>query len=245
MQGVPAGRAVFSVVLNPQLTADEFFRSALAPFGITGKEAHKGEILSKLYQFLLDAKRRDVSTVLIIDEAHRLNSELLEEIRLMANFETNTDKLLQIALVGQDELDELLDRHDLRQLKQRIAIRLRIAPLTSEQVGEYMRYRWGKVTQLSFPFDADAVDRIWRYSRGVPRIVNLLCDNSLLRVFAEGFFRVSAGVVDTVATELHLLGTPTSMAPNSDHAKSSASSARVPAAVRRWPFSLAIRPQRV
>ena len=211
MKAIPADRAEFSFVLNPGFSVDEFFRSALASFRVDATPTRKDEILSSLQKHLLVAHQKNISVVLVIDEAHRLSPELLEEIRLLANFETETDKLLQILLVGQDELDSVLDRHDLRQLKQRIAIRLRIQRLSTEQVAEYVQHRWTKATSRPLPFDADALSAIGEYSSGTPRLVNSLCDNALIHAFAQGASTVSKAVILDVAQDLHMKPAPSSV----------------------------------
>jgi general secretion pathway protein A len=141
---------------------------------------------------------------LVVDEAHRLSPEVLEEIRLLGNFDRDGQKLLQIVLVGQTELDEILRRHDFRQLKQRVAVRLKIGPLKKTEVPDYIERRWTLAGGSKAPFDPPAVERIAEYSNGLPRLVNALCDNSLLLAFGEQSRRVEIRHVDEGAKDLEL-----------------------------------------
>src|SRR6476620_7285951 len=140
MRSVPESRAIFSVVVNPTLSPAEFLRTCVADFGIDVGDSPKDAVLTKLHRFLVQVYRENKVAVLIVDEAQRLSPELLEEVRLLTNFETDKEKLIQVILAGQDELGDILDRYDLRQLKQRISTRLHIRPLRTDAVGEYIRY---------------------------------------------------------------------------------------------------------
>jgi general secretion pathway protein A len=145
--------------------------------------------------------------LLVIDEAHQLNFEVLEEIRLLANFETSSHKLLQIVLCGQPELHDLLNRPELRQLKQRIAIRLRVRPLTPDEVAEYIRHRWHQAGATGAPpFAEAAIQLIARQSRGIPRLINSICDNALLLAFSETSATVSDELIARVSRDLDLDG---------------------------------------
>jgi general secretion pathway protein A len=208
-QSIPQTRARFSVVLNPTLTPAEFLELALLDFGITEIPASKAQRLTLLQQFLVEAYQKGQVAVLVVDEAHKLPPDVLEEIRLLSNFEVAEAKLLQIVLAGQTELGDVLNRQDLRQLKQRIAVRLAIHPLTPAGVEHYIRHRWQKAGATQpHPFQADAVTRIAQYSRGIPRLVNSLCDNALMLAYAEANTAIGAAQVIAVAGDLDLLGTP-------------------------------------
>src|SRR5262249_26319686 len=152
---------------------------ALADFGLP-RCVTKAERLIRLENYLLEVHAHGKVAVLFVDEAHRLSIEILEEIRLLTNFETEHEKLLQIVLVGQDELDDLLDRRELRQLKQRIGVRLRVVPLGMQQVGTYILYRWSRASSQPSPFSPEAVVLIAELSSGIPRVVNSICDNALV-----------------------------------------------------------------
>ena len=139
---LPAERIESSIMLNPTLTASEFLESVMLDFDIPDVPASKAQRLWKLQEFLARTHQQNRLAVLVIDEAHKLSLEVLEEIRLLGNFESAADKFLQILLLGQSELDDLLNRQDLRQLKQRIALRLYIDRLTPAEVQQYIRFRW-------------------------------------------------------------------------------------------------------
>src|SRR5262249_39990953 len=205
LESVPASKAHFSLLVNPTLSPSEFLEMVLLDFGIAEIPASKAQRLMSLDQFLLQAHRENKGAVLIVDEAHKLPPDVLEEVRLLTNFETARSKLLQIVLAGQSELDDLLSRDDLRQLKQRVAVRLAIRPLTAAEVEQYMRHRWMKAGGTSLlPFGADAIDRITQWSRGIPRLVNSICDNALLLSFGEGNFSISPQQIQEVVTDLNL-----------------------------------------
>src|SRR5215471_16448953 len=153
LESVPASKAHFSLLVNPTLSPSEFLEMVLLDFGIAEIPASKAQRLMSLDQFLLQAHRENKGAVLIVDEAHKLPPDVLEEVRLLTNFETARSKLLQIVLAGQSERD------DLRQLKQRVAVRLAIRPLTAAEVEQYMRHRWMKAGGTSLLlFGADAID---------------------------------------------------------------------------------------
>jgi general secretion pathway protein A len=157
---------------------------------------------------LLAARHREgLVSALIVDEAHKLTPEVLEEIRLLTNFETNTEKMLQIVLVGQPELGELLQLPGLRQLKQRIALRFKIAALPAEQVPHYIEHRWTKAGgEGGPPFSGEALEMIKQHSQGIPRLINAICENSLLAAFAAGSHTVGSAHVESVAENLDLSG---------------------------------------
>ena len=178
--------ARFSVILNPTLSLGEFLELVLLDFGITEVPESKAQRIMKLQELLVKCHNDGTPPVLIVDEAHKLSPEILEEIRLLTNFETTERKLLQIVLAGQTELSTVLNREDLRQLKQRIEIRLEVKPLSESDVGVYMKHRWeraGGATAL--PFSPEAIAIIATASRGIPRLVNSICDNALLLAFGS------------------------------------------------------------
>ena len=134
LEHLPANRIQFSVIVNPSLTPAEFLEATLMDFGFADIPQSKAQRIALLQGFLWKGNREGKITAMIVDEAHKLSLEVLEEIRLLGNFESANEKLLQIVLVGQSELDGLLNRESLRQFKQRISLRLAIAPLTREEV---------------------------------------------------------------------------------------------------------------
>jgi general secretion pathway protein A len=197
--------AYFAWILNPLLSTSELFELALLDFGITDVPASKAQRIVEFQSLLMKANQEGKTSVLIVDEAHNLTPPLLEEIRLLTNFESGGGKLLQIVLAGQSELDALLERHDLRQLKQRISVRLTVVPLRDEQIGQYLTHRWTRAgATADHPFEPDAIRAIGALSAGVPRIINAICDNSLLQAFADCRRRIDAQIVMSVAEDLRL-----------------------------------------
>ncbi len=191
--------------MNPTLTPAEFLELALLDFGVNDIPASKAQRLWVLQKLLMEGQKQRKVSALIVDEAHKLSPELLEEIRLLGNFEAADRKLLQVLLLGQSELDKNLNREDLRQFKQRIALRLHIGALSAAEVGEYIRHRWLIAGGGTSPFSPEAVLRIAEASRGIPRIINGLCDNALTLAFGEGSNGVEVHHVLMAATDLHLL----------------------------------------
>ena len=204
MRSVPESRAVFSVVVNPTLSPAEFLRTCVADFGIDVGDSAKDAVLTKLHRFLVQVHKENKVAVLIVDEAQRLSTELLEEVRLLTNFETDKEKLIQVILAGQDELADILDRYDLRQLKQRISTRLHIRPLTADAVAAYIRHRWSRCSAGLPPFDASAMTAIVQMSGGVPRLINAICENALILGFAQEQRMIDSTVIAAVAADLHL-----------------------------------------
>jgi len=204
LQFLPASRLQFSVILNTTLTPSEFLELALLDFGVTDVPSSKAQRLWKLRNLLLQGQREGKVSALIVDEAHKLSPEVLEEIRMLGNFEEAEQKCLQILLVGQSELDKTLNREELRQLKQRISVRLSLAPLAPTQVGEYIRHRWLRAGGTEHPFSTEAVEDVARASQGIPRVINALCDNALISAFAQRSSRVLDSHVREAAVDLDL-----------------------------------------
>jgi general secretion pathway protein A len=189
-------------IFNSHLEPRHLFDFMLADFGVAPDPRWQGNALLGLSQWLRQAGRDGQTPVLIVDEGQGLPIHVLEEIRLLMNLETPDDKLLQIVLVGQPELEEKLNRADMRQLKQRIALRCRTAPLTLKETHEYIQAR---VKVAGAPdkaiFSPDAVAAIHAYSRGIPRVMNLLSEHALINAYAGNLHVVPARVVDEVARE--------------------------------------------
>ncbi len=205
LQHLPSSRIQTSVILNPLLNPSEFMEMALLDFGVTEIPASKAARLAKLRELLVAADQQKKISALIIDEAHKLSVDVLEEIRLLGNFETSDHKLLQILFLGQTELDDMLRRSDLRQLKQRIAARFSIGPLAEAEVTQYMVHRWKKAGALQgMPFTEEAVAAIARYSHGIPRVINAICDNALVLAFGEGRSTIQIRHVLEACTDLDL-----------------------------------------
>jgi general secretion pathway protein A len=206
LQSLPPNTVQSSFILNPSLTPDEFLEMTLNDFGVTDIPSSKTQRILRLNKLLLDAFSEGKTCVLIVDEAHKLSPEVLEEIRLLSNFEKADEKLVQIVLAGQTELGGLLNRADLRQFKQRIALRLRTDRLSTEEVELYVQYRWAKAGGgATTPFDTAALACVALWSAGIPRLINVICDNSLLLAFSEGTRAVTVSHVREACTDLDLL----------------------------------------
>jgi general secretion pathway protein A len=201
---LPSSRLQFSKILNPTLTPPEFLELALLDFGLPEVPPSKAERLLLLLKLIIEGRREGKVSALIIDEAHLLSPEVLEDIRMLGSLEDSGDQFLQILLVGQSELDETLNRHDLRQLKQRINLRLSLGPLGPAEVGEYMRHRWVRAGGAELPFTPEAIAEIVRVSHRIPRLINVLCDNALVAAFQEQSTRVRDSHVRTAAGKLDL-----------------------------------------
>ncbi len=192
-------------IFHPLLEPVDFLEQVLLDLGVMPPSRQKGEMLRALHQFLLKRHQDRTTTALIIDEAHKLSPSLLEEVRLFSNLETSTDKLLQIVLAGQSELDELFRQEDMRQLKQRISIRTRLGAFSLAQTMEYLQHRLGicgrNATEL---FPPETLTLLYHLSRGVPRLVNSICDNCLLLAFASQSPMVTKSMMLEVAADLDL-----------------------------------------
>lgn len=196
----------FAYVFNPSLSPLEFVRYIAGDFGLPVAGKAKDEIVLSLSSFLVDRHQKKLSTLLVVDEAHHLSPELLEEIRLLTNLETTQQKLLQIVLAGQPELDEMLDSYELRQLKQRVALRCHLEPLDLEGTSGYMQRRLevaGGAAATTIFSDA-ATEAIYRHSKGFPRMINTICENALLLGYAHKMPTIPAEVIEEVAADLRL-----------------------------------------
>lgn len=193
-------------VFNSQLlNVSQLFDFVMADFEIPCESRLKSQVLMKLNQWLLERYRAGKTSVLIVDEAQNLSEQLLEEIRLLTNLETSSEKLLQIVLSGQPELEEKIKRPQLRQLRQRIMLRCKTVPLTREETYGYIAERLRIAGANGTPvFCSEAMGAVYKYAQGIPRIVNLLCEHSLISAFAEGVKPVRAEVVEEVAREFEL-----------------------------------------
>lgn len=191
-------------VFNPQLSAADFVDYILADLRLAATSVSKSRGLFALNDYLVAQHQRGTTTVLIVDEAHLLSRELIEEIRLLTNMETPRQKLLQIILSGQPELDEIIDSPDMPQLKQRIALRCRLQGLKGAEVEAYILRRLELASLNPGPraiFSKPAVAAVARYSRGIPRLVNTICENALAMGCARRLSIVEASVVDEVASQ--------------------------------------------
>jgi len=193
-------------LFNPRLEPLDFFRVLFDEFGIETSCRTKAEYLLSLNRFLIDRLKENRTALLIIDEAQNLSPEMLEEVRLLSNLETPTSKLLQIMLVGQPELDAMLDRPDLRQLRQRVVLRHHLRPFDEGELSGYVeeRLRLAGYTGKGI-FKRAALRRLYEVTRGVPRLVNVLCDGALLSGYTREQTSLDASTIDDVARELRLV----------------------------------------
>jgi len=205
LQSIPVACAQFSVIVNPALNSSEFLEYVLMDFGVSDIPSSKALRLSILKKLLIKTHREGKTSVLVVDEAHVLTAELLEEIRLLSNFEMSDQKLLLVILVGQNELNSLLERSSLAQLKQRIAVRLQIEPLDEQEVRRYLQMRWARAgAARRLPLSEGAIELIVRYSHGIPRVVNAICDAALTNAYGIGVIDVGAREIQEVATDLRI-----------------------------------------
>jgi type II secretory pathway predicted ATPase ExeA len=196
----------FALIFNPTLSPLEFMRYIALDFGLPVAGKAKDELIHVLNGFLLHRHQKGLTTILVVDEAHHLSAEILEEIRLLTNLETSQQKLLQIILAGQPELDQKLDSHELRQLKQRVALRCHLDPLSANETKEYMRRRLqiaGAVGAVDI-FSGPAIEAVFHHSRGIPRLVNTVCENALLVGYAKHAATITSEIIDGVARDLRL-----------------------------------------
>ena len=181
-------------ITNSTLPFDEILEYALADLGVPDPKGTRAQRLIALQKFLIEQRRAGRTTVLIIDEAQNLSVETLEQIRLLSNFETSSEKLVQIILAGQPELHGKLQRPELRQLRQRIALRCTLQPMHDEEVEQYIASHLRVAGARRQFFDSAAIRHITRYSSGIPRVVNILCDHCLLYAYADQTHEIT-GVV--------------------------------------------------
>jgi general secretion pathway protein A len=192
-----------ALVFNPSLSSLELLQSINREFGLTWESGSRMELLQVLNNFLLEQKSTGRSVVLVMDEAQNLSPEVLEQIRLISNLETETDKLIQIVLSGQPELLTVLGREELRQLNQRITVRYHLLPMDFESMRRYIDHRMELAGCFrAAEFSTAALKRIYRYSGGVPRLVNIVCDRALLIGFTEEEKVISGAMAAQAITEI-------------------------------------------
>jgi len=199
-------RTKTAFLFNSRMNSSQLFDFILAEFDIQCDNRSKSQQLMKLNHWLLDRYRAGETAVLIVDEAQNLTFPVLEEIRLLTNLETSTEKLLQIVLSGQPELEDKLKLPQLRQLRQRITLRCRTMPMSNEQTHDYIRERLriaGAPAQSTI-FSAKAMDAVHLYSMGIPRVINLLCEHALINSFVDQKQIVEPKVIEDVAREFQL-----------------------------------------
>jgi general secretion pathway protein A len=192
-----------ALILNPCLSSYELLRTISREFGVAGEESTIADLLENLNRFLLEQHRQGRTVVLVIDEAQNLDPQVLEQIRLLSNLETETDKLIQIVLVGQPELGLLLEKPELRQLSQRVTVRYHLRPMDFNDTRSYIEHR---LEIAGFPraavFTEGALKKIFTFSGGYPRLINIVCDRALLIGYTEGRREISVKMISTAIREI-------------------------------------------
>lgn len=196
--------ANIAVILNPKVTAIELLTSICDEFFIPYDKGNSSVkfFVDRINEYLLDAHAHGKKTVLIIDEAQNLSPSVLEQIRLLTNLETHKTKLLQIIMLGQPELLEMLNRHDLRQLAQRITARFHLGPLSKQETASYVHHRLAVAGLNSRIFPKQCIDKLYKLSGGVPRLINVLCDRALLGAYVDGTSQVDCSILKKAAQEV-------------------------------------------
>ncbi len=201
------GSVEAAYIFNPKMGPRQLLKTIIEEFGIQVRSDNTKDLIDLLNAFLIKKKASGKKVILLIDEAQNLNRNVLEQLRLLSNLETNRDKLLQIILVGQPELSEMLNSHALRQVGQRITLSYRLSPLTFNECKEYIQYRINIAAQKSaIKFDRSAYRQIFKYSKGIPRLINIVCDRSLLTAFVLNQFKISASIAKASVKELATRG---------------------------------------
>ncbi len=196
----------YAYVFNGRLSPLEFLQYIAGDLGLPAAGKNKSELLLELASFVVARGQKKLTTVLVVDEAHHLSTDILEEIRLLTNLETADEKLLQILLVGQPELDEKLDSVDLRQLKQRVALRSHLASLDLNETKGYIerRLQLAGSSNPSELFPQETIAAVHRHSRGIPRLINTICENALIAAYARQGASVTPDIIEAIATDFRL-----------------------------------------
>ena len=197
------GTVEAAYIFNPKLGPKQLLKTINEEFGINTEGDDTKDLIDRLNAFLMQKKASGKKIILLIDEAQNLNRNVLEQLRLLSNLETNRDKLLQIILVGQPELAEILNSHALRQVGQRITLSYQLRPLTLTECKEYIHYRIGIAAQKTpIKFDRSAYRQIYKYSKGIPRLINIVCDRALLTAFVLNQFKITTRIAKESIKEL-------------------------------------------
>ena len=193
-------------IFNGRLSPVEFLQYFASDLGMPVTSRNKGELLLQIAHYVIARGEKKLTTVLVVDEAHHLSPEILEEIRLLSNMETPQAKLLQILLVGQPELDDKLDSVSLRQLKQRIALRAHLVPLNSDETKGYVerRLQLAGCPHPSALFPPETIAAVYQHSQGLPRLINTVCENALIAAYARQMRSVSPDIIDDIAVDFRL-----------------------------------------
>ncbi len=193
-------------VFDPHLSFTEILKLILADLGLSRSGEDRLTMMGQLYDYLIEQLERGQIVALMIDEAQSVSEEVLEELRLLSNLETDTEKLIQIILVGQPEFEAKLDQPEFDHLRQRVTLRCRLRPLEKHDIGLYIESRLRTVNcRRRDLFDAESIERIALYSKGIPRLINVICDNALLIAYANNRGYITVGDIDEAAHELQLI----------------------------------------
>ena len=206
-------RVSTAFVFNPRLDVLDFLEFVLTDFGIPPKARTKSGMLLQLNRWLIDRFRNQELCAIVVDEAQNLSWELLEEIRLLTNLETSSEKLVQIVLSGQPELEEKLRNPSVRQLRQRISMWCKTYPLSSEETQAYIAERLRIAGARQPVLLPEAVQLVYRYSKGIPRLINLICEHAMISAYVEQIKPIPARIVESVSTELDLDDQPFLISP--------------------------------
>lgn len=198
------GRVSTAFVFNPRLDVLDFLEFVLTDFGIEPTNRTKSGMLIQLNRWLVERYREHGVCVIVVDEAQNLSWDLLEEIRLLTNLETSSEKLVQIVLSGQPELEEKLRNPVVRQLRQRVSLWCKTRPLTSEETIAYIAERLHIAGASEQVFTPEAIQLVHQFSRGIPRLINLICEHALISAYVEQVKPVPARIVEDVSAELDL-----------------------------------------
>lgn len=192
-----------ALILNPVLNGPQLLRAIAEDFGIKITKTDRYSLVQALNAFLLEQAQNNIISVIIIDEAQDLPAKTLEEVRLLSNLETSNQKLLQIVLSGQQELNERLADPSMRQLRQRITVRYHISPMVSEEIAPYVAHRLRTAgANGGLRFTDDAIAKVTAYSHGIPRLINAICDYALMAGFAANTYTINGECVDRAQYQL-------------------------------------------
>jgi len=198
------GRVSTAFVFNPRLDVLDFLEFVLTDFGIEPANRTKSGMLIQLNRWLVERYRDHGVCVIVVDEAQNLSWELLEEIRLLTNLETSSEKLVQIVLSGQPELEEKLRNPVVRQLRQRVSLWCKTRPLTSEETHAYIAERLHIAGASEPVFSPEAIEPVHQFSKGIPRLINLICEHALISAYVEQVKPIPARIIEEVSSELDL-----------------------------------------
>lgn len=202
LNGLPKEIATSVIFTYPQFSQTQLLKTILSDFGLEPAKLNRFDLVKKLNSFLIDISLSGGNALLVIDEAQNLTPKQLEQVRLLSNLETSEAKLLQILLIGQPELEEKLNSFKLRQIKQRINIKCHLLPLREEEVKKYIKYRLNLAGIRDLVFSSEAYKLIYQFTKGIPRLINLLCERVILLGFVQEKKAIETCMLKTCIEEL-------------------------------------------